>query len=528
MADVDVLLVDLPTDEHFPQSDWCLGFRYMISSLRAAGFGAEILYPEAVYDGTALARLAGELVARQPPIVGFTTYDAHLGSLIDFIGELRRAGLRSHVVAGGMCASAVAPMLLGAVPGLDSVVVGEGEQSIVELAKAVVGGDNVDPPAGVWMRRNGQVAHGEARPFVTDLDEFPPPAIDDLLHPAANSPIHHVNGCAPVVASRGCYGKCTFCSVQQFYRSCPGRLWRGRQPAAIADDVDTAIGLGFDRVTFVDENFMGPGRAGRRHATELAAELRRRGLDARFNFGCRPNDVDADVMADLQRSGLAGVSMGVESMAAPTLELFNKKTTPEVNEAALGILEHLGLPTEITFIFFHPLSTVAELRENASFVERVRRSPTAYFNNGEPFTEFIPFFGTPMTSLLVDRGLARRDLDGYDVSYADERVGAIAARITHFPADLIGRLRYALPTGSVRLDAIQRSLTGYQEYVNMTFLPAIVLELCDAASQPPARASREIARVDAALTTERDRIHRLIDTFAAHVTSNEPCVSSCC
>jgi radical SAM superfamily enzyme YgiQ (UPF0313 family) len=180
--------------------------------------------------------------------------------------------------------------------------------------------------------------------------------------------------------------------------------------------VDIAVGLGFERVTFVDENFIGPGRVGRRHATDLAAELRRRSRDVRFNFGCRPNDVDLEVMADLQRSGLAGVSIGVESMAGPTLDLFNKKTTPEVNEAAVGILERLGLPTEITFIFFHPLSTLAELRENASFVERVRRSPTAYFNNGEPFTEFIPFFGTPMTELLIDRGLARRDLDGYSVS----------------------------------------------------------------------------------------------------------------
>jgi radical SAM superfamily enzyme YgiQ (UPF0313 family) len=528
MAEVDVLFVDLPADEHFPQSDWCLGFRYMISSLREAGFSAEILYPDAVYDGTVRARLADEIIARRAAIVGFTSYDAYLSSLIEFIGELRLAGLRSHVVVGGMCASAIAPVLLGEVAGLDSVVVGEGEQSIVELAECVIRRPGSAPPPGVWMRRGADVATGGVRSFVTDLDRFPQPAIDDLLHPAANSPVHHVNGCAPVVASRGCYGKCTFCSVQQFYRSCPGRLWRGREPAAIADDVDVAIGLGFDRITFVDENFMGPGRAGRRHATELAAELRRRAIDVRFNFGCRPNDVDPGVMADLQRSGLAGVSMGVESMAAPTLEMFNKKTTPEVNANALQVLEHLGLPTEITFIFFHPLSTLNELRQNAAFVERVQRSPTAYFNNGEPFTEFIPFFGTPLTDLLVEQGLARRDLHGYDVFYADERVGSIAARITGFPADLVGRLRYALPTGSERLDAIQRSLAGYQEHVNMTFLPAMLVELCDAFAQPGAGASADVARIDATLATERDRIHRLIDAFAAHVTSEDRCVLSSC
>jgi 5-methoxy-6-methylbenzimidazole methyltransferase len=527
---VDVLFVDQPTDELFPQSDWCLGYRYMISSLRAAGYEAEILYPDAVYDGTVRSRMVDEILARQAAIVGFTTYDAHLDALIELIAELRRAGVRSHIVVGGMCASAIAPDLLRAVSGLDSVVVGEGEHSIVELAGWVQEGrPGTDPPPGVWARRGAEIVSGGPRTFVDDLDGFPPPAVDDLRRPAPNSPMRHVNGCAPVVASRGCYGRCTFCSVQQFYRSCPGRLWRGRDPAAVVDDVETAIGLGFDRVTFVDENFIGPGRAGRRHAHDLAAELRHRNLDVRFNFGCRPNDVDESVIADLQEAGLAGVSVGIESMAAATLELFDKKTTPAVNEAALQILERLGVPTEITFIYLHPLSTLDEIRTNAAFVERVRCSPTAYFNNGQPFTEFIPFFGTAMTDRLVQQGLVRRDLRGYDIAYADERVGAIAARITGFPAELVGRLRYALPaTGSERLDAIQASLARYQEYLNMAFLPAIVLQLCDAFALPHRRRGTEVDRVDAALVAETDRIHALIEAFTAHARKDVECVSRWC
>ena len=103
----DVLFVDFPQSFVFPEPNWCLGFRYMISTLREQGFSAELLHPPTIPRQPVRQRLIADILAAQASIVGFTTYDQSLSALLAFIKELRRAGLRSHVTLGGLCASAI-------------------------------------------------------------------------------------------------------------------------------------------------------------------------------------------------------------------------------------------------------------------------------------------------------------------------------------------------------------------------------------------------------------------------------------
>jgi anaerobic magnesium-protoporphyrin IX monomethyl ester cyclase len=515
---MDVLFVNVPENFRFPQADWCLGYRYMAAALREAGFTAEIAYPRFLPDRSAMRRLIRDVVAVDARIVGFTTYDVQLPALLVFIRRLRRAGLRSHITLGGPCATSIPRRLLEEVPDVDSVVVGEGEASVVELAQHLVRGEGRPPITGVWLREDGRVVAGEPRPMLANLAELPEPALDDLAGRGENSPLRHGNGCVPVTASRGCYGRCTFCSVERFYRSSPGRPWRGRAGDAVARDAAAMLRVsGFSKITFVDENFMGPGRLGRRHALEIGEAVKGLGVPLRFNFGCRANDVDRDVFAALKDAGLAAVTIGVESMHGETLELFNKANTPAVNVRALAVLEDLGLPVEITFIFFHPLSTLDEIRDNLAFVERVRRSPTAYFSNQQPFTEFIPFFGTGLTKQYEDLGLVQVDLNGYELAYADPRVAFVATQALGVPLELLARLRYALPeSGGSRAAEIQAHLRDYQYHLSLVRIPELIAELCDLLKRGASTNGRRVRRVTAALRAERTTISSLVERFAVH------------
>jgi anaerobic magnesium-protoporphyrin IX monomethyl ester cyclase len=243
---VDVLFVDLPSDFHRPAKGWCLGFRYMMSSLRENGFTAQLLHaPRRGGQGALIA----EIIRVNARIVGLTTYDISLAAVLEFAADLRRAGLRSHITVGGMCASAIPEEILRCANSVDSTVFGEGEGAIVELAKQVVSGGRGAIP-GVGTRVGGRVVRGETRPLAVDLDTLGAPALDGVTGDYVS------NGCVPVVASRGCYGRCTFCCIQRYYRSCEGPVWRGRRPAKIVDEIVEVTKLsGARNVTFVDENF---------------------------------------------------------------------------------------------------------------------------------------------------------------------------------------------------------------------------------------------------------------------------------
>ena len=261
---LDVLFIDFPDDFNHASSTWSLGYRYMISSLRRNGFFAALLHPPAHNGRRALIE---QILQMNSAIVGFTTYDVKLADLLDFIRDLRRAGSHSHITLGGLCASAIPGLILDEVAEVNSVVVGEGEQTIVDLALKVIRGKDGDTIPGVCLRTPNGVARGGPRPLHSDLDALSLPALDGVDSRSKSHDNYKSNGCVPVLGSRGCYGRCTFCCIQKFYRSCSGAVWRGRRPAAVVDEIGIVTKLsGARKVTFVDENFMGPGAVGRRHA----------------------------------------------------------------------------------------------------------------------------------------------------------------------------------------------------------------------------------------------------------------------
>jgi radical SAM superfamily enzyme YgiQ (UPF0313 family) len=507
---VEVLLVDLPASFRSPYGGWCLGYRYLVSSLRAQGFSAGILHPPLRFDGSAREALLAQIVSTQADIVGFTTYDVALDQLLSFLRDLRAAGCRGHVTLGGFCASSIPSRLLEAAPEADSVVVGEGEISLVELARHLLRGRGKVPIPGVWLRRNGAVVAGGSRPLLEDLDSLPPPALDGL---DVGRPPHAEIGFPPAIGSRGCYGRCAFCSIQSVYRSCPGEAWRPFSASRAVDQVEAlSAATGQRSVTFVDENFMGPGAAGRQHARELAGELRRRALGVSFNFGCRASDVHEGTFALLQEAGLAAVSLGIESMSEEALRQFNKGTTPAVNHRALRQLERLQLPVEITFIFFHPLSTLEEIRQNLSFVDYVRESPYLYFNNSQPFSEFVPFFGTEMTRRLEELGLVKRSLPDFTVIYADPRVEFIARQVSAVPCEYLSRLRALLPAqGDGRLEEVRSALLAHEAYLTMERIPEVVSRLCGLFERGFGPSDEKVLSAAAELESESERISRFVE-----------------
>ena len=500
----DVLFVDVPADFSAPESNWCLAYRTLIAALRAQGVSAAILHPRAHRSRAALIE---DIVASRAKVVAFTTYDVQLASLLELIADLRRAGLRSHVTLGGLCASAIPEVILRCEPGVDSVVCGEGEQSLADLATVVLRGASCARLPGVWTREGTSFVCGPRR-SQPDLDAAPAPAIDDFLRDGS-APLLLPHGAVPVVASRGCYGRCSFCSVQKFYRASGGRIWRGRGARQVVDEVERTIrAMSTSRVTFVDENFMGPGEVGRRHALSIAEELVHRGLSIEFNFGCRPNDVERQTFTALRTAGLRAVSLGIESMSSDALAEFNKKTTPDINREAIELCEELGIETEILFIFFHPRTTLGEVRANLDFVSFVRRCRSAYFTNAQPFSELIPFFGTDLTASHAAQGLVRWTAHGWTTHYTDERVAFLARQVLGVPVQLLARTRAAIG----RTSELSLRLEQAELHLKMTRIPELASDLCDRLEQ--GSSTRSVTRAFAA---ERRKIHEMAAQFASLV-----------
>ena len=188
----------------------------------------------------------------------------------DLIDRLRDEGIRAHFTMGGHFPTIRLRETLTLMPGLDTVVRHEGEETLLELYEKIDRPDLWPQIKGLAWRRGGKVAASEPRPLIENLDLLPFPVRDAEMKTQMGMPA------ASILSSRGCNFDCSFCSIRRFYGSAPGPLRRSRSARErrrwrwkLSTEKGPAI---FD---FKDDDFGMKGRSRSRWIEDLAGELER-------------------------------------------------------------------------------------------------------------------------------------------------------------------------------------------------------------------------------------------------------------
>ena len=261
--------------------------------------------------------------------------------------------------------------LLAENPFIDSITIGEPEETFLELAGAVVNNrdhsvlSEIDGLAFYASdSKTDDIVRNRPRKPLSTLDKLPSPFRNDYE-------LKKKKGISTyILASRGCYGKCTFCYLDNFYGD--ESQWRGRSPQDIFSEISDIYEKHGERYFyFADANFFGPGRKGKERAGELARLIIDNGINIKFGIECRVNDVEDESIEALVRSGLVDVFLGVESGSQRSLTKFRKFTTVEENKSAIHTLRKYGIEPNYGFIMFEPDSTLADVRANFEFLKEM-------------------------------------------------------------------------------------------------------------------------------------------------------------
>ena len=273
---------------------------------------------------------------------------------------LNEMGLRTEVpiVVYGFYPTFACRTLLQACPALSYVIRGEPEVTFFRLCSVLRGGGDPEGVPGLAFRRNGAVVvNGQPEP-INDLDALPFPHRTDALLPGETPTL---------LGSRGCYGNCRFCCINNFYGL--KQSWRGRSPANIFEEVATLSDHSLiPAIYFADANFFGPGRSGQERGIKIARLLKKiRGLT--FGMECRVNDIHEVSLRHLVEAGLRSVFLGVESASPRCLKRMGKGTTVGQAVRALSLLRRHGIEPHIGFIMFDADSDLRDIRVNFNFLQ---------------------------------------------------------------------------------------------------------------------------------------------------------------
>jgi anaerobic magnesium-protoporphyrin IX monomethyl ester cyclase len=388
-----------------------LGMGYLAAVLQQAGHTVDMID---IRDGA--ERIAARLALRPPLLVGFSLiFQYFLPQFRRVANYLRQAGVTSHFTIGGHYPSLCHDELLRNFPELDSVVRYEGELTLVDLIDRLSADSDWHDIPGIAYVDEDRVVLTEPRALVQDLDSLPFP-----YRPYKPEQIGGFQT-LPLLASRGCVRRCSFCSIHTFYRTAPGRVVRVRQPAKIVEEMLLLHNeYGAHVILFQDDDFPLWGIRGRRWADELVESLHDSGLADRvvWKISCRAEYVETELFSRLRDAGLFLVYMGIESGSDAGLEVLNKQMTVEGNLAAVRRLKEMGILFSYGFMLFDPSSSFDSIRENIGFLRQIVGDGSA----AATFCRMLPYGGTPIRDLLEREGRLRGDLTHPDYDFLDTRI----------------------------------------------------------------------------------------------------------
>ncbi len=388
-----------------------LGMGYLSAVLQQRGHTVHMID---VRDGP--EKIAERLVSRQPLVVGFSLiFQVFLPQFRKVASRLRDEGITSHFTIGGHFPSLCHDEVLKHFPELDSVVRYEGEHTLVDLVDRLLSNRDWRQTPGLAFLNDGQVVESEPRSLVQDLDALPYPYRPFEPQQMGGFPT------LPLLASRGCARRCTFCSIHTFYRSAPGKVVRVRKPAKVVEEMQYLLEHhGVRVILFQDDDFPLWGPAGRRWADELVGRLYDAGLVDRmiWKVSCRAEYVEYELFRKLRDAGLFLVYMGIESGNEQGLKVLNKEMSVEQNLAAVRTLKELELNVSYGFMLFDPSSTFDSVRENLVFLKNITGDGRA----AATFSRMMPYGGTPIRDALKNEGRLRGDLTHPDYDFLDLRL----------------------------------------------------------------------------------------------------------
>ncbi len=358
-----------------------LGLGYLASALRNEGFSV------AIVDGSYSTRR--DVVARirdlKPTILGFYCMMTMEQTALSLGRELREDC--DLLITGGPYPSADPAKFLGV---FDMAVIGEGERTITELAKAVIRGEG-DPVKvdGVAYRADGGIKKTKPRRRIDNLDEVAFPA-RDLFDDAGYKKYwkrEYGYTVTSMITTRGCPYTCGFCSKPVF-----GSAVKKRSAENVLDELEEIAGRGYDRVWMGDDCFT----IDDQRTIAICRGMIERGLNLSWECLSRVDGVSGEVLDAMRDAGCARLFFGLESGDDGILRTMKKQATFAEGKAAIDLAGRHGLKTGAFFILGYPGETNASLTKTVNLSSRL---PLDYLSYTVPY----PLPGTDLYDKVKDK-----------------------------------------------------------------------------------------------------------------------------
>lgn len=364
--------------------------------------GFETTLVDCYANPQALAHIREVLQDLRPSFLGLSCTTSSFRDGVR-IAELAKSLLPSiKTVVGGPHISALKAGSLNGFPAVDFGVVGEGEETLAELA-----GGGWEQPAAVkglvYREADGSPVFTGYRDRLLDLDRLPFPAYHKLDgYPAAyklpifNYPRAPNSSC---VSSRGCPYSCTYCD-----RSVFGKSFRYNSADYMVAHVRYLQDrFGVRHINFYDDQFT----FNRQRVEDFARQLMDLRLGITYNCAARAEHLDEDLLRRMKASGCWMISLGIETGDPELLAQHRQRADLDLLRGRILMIKRAGIRVKGLLMMGLPGESEASAHRSMDYVYSL---PIDDFN----LTKFTPFPGSSIYERIRDLGEFNEDWEKMD------------------------------------------------------------------------------------------------------------------
>lgn len=363
METMNIQLVQVDRYEDFGKEILPWGILSVGSALRYAGYEINLIH----CTDREIRRKINQILAENPLFVGFSVMTGAQTKHSAIMSKLLKKESDIPIVWGGPHPTLLPEQCLQE-DYIDVVVIGEGEETTVELANALKNNKPLNTILGLGFNfgRN-KVQITPPRPFIQNLDsyeiDFELLNIENYLFPSHRGR----KECGRVIAyksSRGCIYECNFCYNQKVHK----RTWRGRSAEKVIQDIEKLKReYSVDGVKFYDDNFF----VDRKRAFKILE-----GIGVPAHTEIRIDWINDKVARKLQEVDCMELLIGVESGSDRIMNLINKRFHVKDIKESIRIIAKYNLPATYSTICGIPTETVEEAEKTIAlmlWIEKTHR-----------------------------------------------------------------------------------------------------------------------------------------------------------
>jgi len=372
-----------------------LGVAYIAAVLRDSGHEVRLLDANVEGAENLAIRLSD---AADFDMVGITVLFNSFSFVEQVSLQIKKSNPTVPIVLGGPLVTS-APEVVIKSTAADIAVLGEGEETIVELVDALSKKGDLSKVKGICFKKGNDVFFTAPRPRIENLNSLPFPAFDlfDLeFYFKSRSSIFGSSQIGPhlsLMTHRGCAHNCKFCLIPQvwpqvFYRSMENVVkelsWQREK-------------FGISGITITDDNF-GPSE---QRIISFCQNAIANGIVVPFKCLMRASTVirlHANTLALMKSVGCRVIRIGIESGEENTLQNTAKGLTLQDIERAVKRIKDFGFSADGSFLMIgHPGEEEESLERTIQFVSRLGIKVLAFFA--------MPLPGTPWYLQAKEGGL---------------------------------------------------------------------------------------------------------------------------